>query len=193
MRITVWKTITYFILLVRRVVRYAEMQRLRSEMKFCGKNFRIDYGSQVEHPEFITICDDVTINSHAWLSIVTLLGKKEPSLEIARGTYIGRFATISCANRIVIEEDVLISDRVFITDVYHGFQDTTLPVSSQPLYSPGPVEIGSGTWLGIGVSVMPNVKIGKHCVIGANAVVTHDIPDYHVAAGVPARIIRRID
>jgi len=189
----VWKTIVSFIVIVRRIVRYAEMQLLRSELKSCGKNFRIDYGAQVEHPEFISISDDVTINSHAWLSIVPLPGAHEPSLEIARGTYIGRFATISCANRIVIEEDVLISDRVFITDVLHGFGDKSLPVSRQPLYSTGTVEIGSGTWIGIGVSVMPNVKIGKHCVIGANAVVTHDIPDYHVAAGAPARIIRRID
>jgi len=169
------------------------MQRLKSELKSCGKNISIDSGAQFEHPEFITICDDVTINSHAWLSIVPLSGEHTPSLEIAKGAYIGRFATISCGNRIVIEEDVLISDRVFITDVLHGFRDKSLPVSRQPLYSNGTVEIGRGTWIGIGVSVMPNVKIGKHCVIGANAVVTHDIPDYHIAAGVPARIIRRID
>lgn len=188
-----WKTITSVIVLARRIVRYAEMQQLRSELKYCGKNIRIDYGAQVEHPEFITMRDDVTINSHAWISIVPLSGEHEPSLEIAKGTYIGRFATISCSNRIVIEEDVLISDRVFITDVYHGFLDATRPISRQPLYSTGTVEIGSGSWIGIGVSIMPNVKIGKHCVIGANAVVTHDIPDYHVAAGVPARIIRRID
>ena len=55
------------------------------------------------------------------------------------------------------------------------------------------VVIGDGTWIGIGVSILPNVRIGKNCIIGANAVVTHDVPDYHVAIGVPAKNIGRAD
>jgi len=136
---TVWKTIASFIVFVRRIVRYIEIQSFRSESKSCGKNFRIEHGIKVKHPEFITISDDVTINSHAWLNIVPLSGNQVPSLEIGKGTYIGRFATISCVNRIVIEENVLISDRVFSTDAFHGFLDASSPVSSQPLYSPGAV------------------------------------------------------
>ncbi|WP_289818532.1 DapH/DapD/GlmU-related protein, partial [uncultured Duncaniella sp.] len=54
------------------------------------------------------------------------------------------------------------------------------------------VRIGEGSWLGVGVSVL-GANIGRHCVIGANAVVTKDIPDYCVAAGIPARIIKRYD
>lgn len=49
------------------------------------------------------------------------------------------------------------------------------------------------TWIGTNVSIIGNVNIGKHCVIGANSVVTHNIPDYSVAVGCPARVIKRYD
>ena len=96
-------------------------------------------------------------------------------------------------NQILIGDNVLISDRVFIADSLHGYRDIAVPIRHQALYSPGPVEIGDGTWIGIGVSILPNVRIGKNCIIGANAVVTHDVPDYHVAIGVPAKNIGRAD
>lgn len=55
------------------------------------------------------------------------------------------------------------------------------------------VRIGEGSWLGTNVVVVGNVHIGKHCVIGANSVVTKDIPDYTVAAGIPCKVIKRYD
>lgn len=193
MSLVIWKIIGLPVRLVKRLLSYSEMQLHKGALQACGRNVQLARGACFEHPEFISIGEDVTINIHAWFSVVPLPDEVKPQILIGKGSYIGRFFHISCTKQIVIGDDVLISDRVFITDSQHGFQDTTLPISLQPLYSPGPVEIGSGTWLGIGVSVMPNVKIGRHCVIGANAVVTHDIPDYHIAAGIPARIIRRID
>jgi acetyltransferase-like isoleucine patch superfamily enzyme len=154
----------------------------------------MENGVNFTHPEFVEIDDNVTINSHVWFSIMPIMGDgNAPSLKIGKGTYIGRFVQISCVNRIIIENDVLISDRVFICDSLHGYSEINLPVSRQPLYSPGSVEIGSGTWVGIGVAILPNVKIGKNCVIGANTVVTRDIPDYHVAVGIPAHIVGRVD
>jgi acetyltransferase-like isoleucine patch superfamily enzyme len=53
------------------------------------------------------------------------------------------------------------------------------------------VKIGDGSWLGYGTVVLPGVTIGKHVVVGANSVVTHDIPNYSVAVGVPAKVIKR--
>ena len=53
--------------------------------------------------------------------------------------------------------------------------------------------IGDGTWIGTNVVRVGNIQIGKHCVIGANSVVTKDIPDYSVAAGIPAKVIKRYD
>ena len=194
MRIVLWKSVDAVVKWVRRLARYSETQLLRSSLKSCGRNFRLEHGSRVTYPEFISIGNDVAINSHVWFCLVPPVGNASaPHLNMGDGTYIGRFSSVACASEIVIGNDVLISDRVFITDHLHGFSDIAKPISCQPMYSPGPVIIGCGTWIGIGACVLPNVKIGRNCVIGANAVVTHDIPDYQVAVGAPARIVGRVD
>lgn len=77
--------------------------------------------------------------------------------------------------------------------MFHGFEDPDIPICLQARYGKGPVRIGAESWLGFGVKVMSGVSIGRHCVIGAGSVVTADIPDYSVAAGVPARVIKRYD
>jgi acetyltransferase-like isoleucine patch superfamily enzyme len=81
---------------------------------------------------------------------------------------------------------------VYITDQNHGYEDITIPISkqSQPERA---VVIGDGSWLGHGSVVLPGVTIGRHVVIGANSVVTKDVPDFSVAVGVPAKVIRRFD
>lgn len=56
-----------------------------------------------------------------------------------------------------------------------------------------PVSIGDESFIGMGARIFPGVSIGKHCIVGANAVVTHNVPDYCVVAGVPARIIKKYD
>ncbi|MCK7499235.1 MAG: hypothetical protein MZW92_58750 [Comamonadaceae bacterium] len=68
-----------------------------------------------------------------------------------------------------------------------------MPPNLRPVVSKGPVIIEDEVWLGQGVVVLPNVRIGRSSIIGANAVVTHDIPPYSVAAGAPAKVIRTID
>ena len=60
------------------------------------------------------------------------------------------------------------------------------------LFFGGGVSIGDDTWIGTNVVIAGTVEIGKHCVIGANSVVTHDIPDYSVVAGCPAKVIKQI-
>ena len=82
------------------------------------------------------------------------------------------------------------ADRVYISDNLHSYEDVDKPVLEQPVRQIAPVEIGEGTWLGEGVCVI-GAKIGKGCVIGANAVVTKDIPDYSVAVGSPAKVIKK--
>ena len=72
----------------------------------------------------------------------------------------------------------------------HGYEDICTPIIKQPIVQKGEVEIGEGSWIGEGVCII-GAKIGKNVVIGANAVVTKDIPDYCVAVGLPARIIKR--
>lgn len=85
--------------------------------------------------------------------------------------------------------------HVFISDHNHEYKDPAIPILKQGVrcLSSDSVYIGDGTWIGTNVVIVGNVKIGKHCVIGANSVVTKDIPDYCIVAGVPCKIIKRYD
>ena len=87
---------------------------------------------------------------------------------------------------------VLTANNVYISDNLHGYCDPEAPILQQPIVQNAVVEIGEGSWLGHNACVL-GARIGRHCVIGANAVVTHDIPDLCVAVGTPAKIIRRYD
>lgn len=111
------------------------------------------------------------------------------------GTEIGEHSTISSCNRVIFGNDVLTGPHIFVADHNHAYENPFAPVSKQGVKcsSTDEVVIGEGSWLGTNVVVVGNVHIGKHCVIGANSVVTKDIPDYSVAAGIPAKVIKKYD
>lgn len=116
-------------------------------------------------------------------------------MEFGRGVEIGNHSTISSMNKVIIEDYVLTGPHVFIADHNHKYADLSMPVCKQDVdcKNTDMVIIGEGSWLGTNVVVVGNVRIGKHCVIGANAVVTKDIPDYSVAVGIPAKVIKMFD
>lgn len=87
----------------------------------------------------------------------------------------------------------MIADRVYISDTNHIYEDIDVPIKQQGLRDGRRVEIGRGAWLGIGAVVCGNVRIGENSVVGANAVVTVDVPDRTVVAGNPATIVRQHD
>ena len=93
------------------------------------------------------------------------------------------------SKEVVIENDVLLADKVFISDCNHEYKDLDTPIQNQGIRFVKPVRIGEGSWVGDNVCVC-GASIGKHCVIGANSVVTNDIPDYSVAVGNPAKVIK---
>jgi acetyltransferase-like isoleucine patch superfamily enzyme len=102
---------------------------------------------------------------------------------------IGRGSGIVAHRSIEIGDDVWTGHNVYLTDMNHGYEDVELPISVQN-QPEAPVSIGDGSWLGHGVVVLPGARIGRHVVIGANSVVTGEIPDFSVAVGAPARVIR---
>lgn len=77
-----------------------------------------------------------------------------------------------------------------ITDIHHPYDDISQPIEAQPIKT-SPVEIGEDCKIYNGVVILPGCKIGKHVTIGANSVVTHDIPDYSVAVGAPAVVVKK--
>lgn len=114
-------------------------------------------------------------------------------IRIGKGSEIGERCRFSIANSLEIGENVLLSPNVYITDCDHEYRNIDIPVMNQGIAQRGQnVFIGDGSYIGINVVIVCNVKIGKHCVIGANSVVTHDILDYSVAAGCPASVIKKI-
>lgn len=112
---------------------------------------------------------------------------------------LGEFASLNTGTRIEAEKSVVLGKYVttgpyvYISDRSHEYRDIYKPIIRQGYFSRGGVQIGDETWIGIHASIIGPVKIGKHCVIGANSVVTHDIPDYSVVVGNPGKIVKKFD
>ena len=119
-----------------------------------------------------------------------LTGENECNLIIGEGTNIGHFNHIYATKSIIIGKKVLTADKVYISDNLHSYENINIPIIDQPIKQISTVEIGDGSWLGENVCVI-GAKIGKNCVVGANSVVTKDVPDYCVAVGSPAKVIKR--
>jgi len=114
----------------------------------------------------------------------------DPVVRIGDRCLIGKGSGIVGHFSIEIGDDVWTGHHVYITDQNHGYQDVTRPISQQT-QPERPVSIGDGSWIGHGSVVLPGARIGRHVTIGANSVVTGEIPDFSVAVGNPAKVIRR--
>jgi acetyltransferase-like isoleucine patch superfamily enzyme len=114
----------------------------------------------------------------------------DPVVSIGDRCLIGKGSGIVGHYRIEIGNDVWTGHHVYITDQNHGYDDVTRPISLQT-QPERPVSIGDGSWIGHGTVVLPGSRIGRHVTIGANSVVSGEIPDFSVAVGSPARVIRR--
>ncbi len=166
------------------------MALIRNKFNQLG-NSSINFPYIITGYRFISIGDNVTILNHIWLNAMATTGKK-PLLLIGDNTRINRNGTISAIKKVEIGKNVSIGENVFITDNTHEFRDVTVPIKKQPITFVNETIVGDHTWIGTNVTII-GVKIGKHCVIGANSVVTRNIPDYSVAVGSPARVIKRFN
>lgn len=159
-------------------------------LKLAKKNrTRIISPLQLDGKKNISIGKYVSIHYKSWLAAMPLTGEKV-ELVIEDGTVIGHFAHIYATRSIHIEKKVLIADKVYISDNLHGYENPKLPIIDQPIVQKKPVIIGEGSWIGENVCII-GASVGKHCVIGANSVVTKDIPDNSVAVGSPAKVIKK--
>ena len=120
--------------------------------------------------------------------------KYAPQILIGDNVNIETDCHISAINKVSIGNNVLMASFVYISDHSHGdvndSENSQLPPLERPLYSKGPIVIEDDVWLGEKVSVLPGVHIGRGAIIGANSVVTKDIPAYAVAVGAPAKVIK---
>jgi acetyltransferase-like isoleucine patch superfamily enzyme len=111
-------------------------------------------------------------------------------VQIGEGTFLNIGVMVAALERVEIGAHCMFANGCLITDADHRFDDHERPVTWQGFSSKGPTRIGDNVWCGAHVVVTSGVTIGQRCVIGANSVVTADIPPFTVAAGAPARALR---
>ena len=154
-----------------------------------GKRARIVRPLRIVGAEFCELDDDVTLQVGAYVAVLQEHAEP-PLLRIGKRTQIGNHAHIVVTRRGEIGEAVLAADRLFVADNRHAYEDPDLPVLDQGLRQLAPVRIGDGTWIGENVCIV-GCSIGRNCVVGANSVVTRDVPDHCVVVGSPARVVKR--
>ncbi len=157
-----------------------------------GAGSRIVNPLRIDGMKNIRVGKNVYIQDKTWLASVPLTGKKKSILEIGDGSIIGHFNHIYATGSIKIGKRVLTADKVYISDNLHSYANIFIPVMDQPINQLQEVVIGDGTWIGENVCII-GVTIGKNCVVGANAVVTKNIPDYSVVTGIPGKIQKRFN
>lgn len=124
----------------------------------------------------------------------------EPStkkLVFGKNVQINDYVHIVAMNKVIIGDNVLMASHVFISDNSHGCykgcdndSNPMVPPTKREYYT-APISIGNNSWIGEGVIIMPGVTIGEGCVIGAHSVVSRNIPNYSIAVGSPAKIIKQ--
>ena len=159
--------------------------RSLSRSVFFERPFRVD-GS-----DGISIGDGAFFQKGIWLYCCGVNGIKA-TLSIGNGCVFGYNNHITCVGEVIIGDYVLTANNVYISDNLHEYEDITKPIIQQPVRFKRAVAIGSGAWIGENVSII-GASIGKNSVVGANSVVTRDIPDFCVAVGAPAVVIRQYD
>ena len=159
-----------------------------------GKNSIICFPTNTLYNEhYIHVGSGTMIGPHCTLSAGMMPGQiciTDPVVSIGDRCLIGKGSAVVGHFSITIGNDVWTGHNVYITDQNHGYEDVTRPIGTQSMPEK-PVTIGDGSWIGYGSVVLPGASIGDHVVIGANSVVTGDIPSYSVAVGSPAKVIRR--
>ncbi len=130
---------------------------------------------------------DVLFEPHVWIT-----APGDARIAIGEGSFLNIGVMLAAQDRVTIGRHCMLANGCFVTDADHRFDDPEKPVPWQGFSVRGPTSIGDNCWLGAHVVVTGGVTIGERCVIGANSVVTHDIEPFTVAAGVPARPLRKI-
>lgn len=147
--------------------------------------------ASIRHSNKMVIGNGVTIGNSLRVNFYD--GNNQKKLFIGDSCYFCNRNTFLCGGEINIEKNVLIASDVCVVSENHSIDPLSdIPFKDQPLKF-GNVSIGEGSWIGEKVIILPDVNIGKKCVIGAGSVVTKSIPDFSIAVGNPAKVIKRYD
>ncbi len=135
----------------------------------------------------LEIGEQTLLEPHVWLT-----APNTARIRIGSGCYLNIGVMVSSLALVEIGEHCMFANGCFISDAEHRFDDPDRPVPWQGFSSRGPTRIGDNVWCGAHVVITDGVTIGRRSVIGANSVVTRDIPPFSIAAGAPARVIGEV-
>jgi acetyltransferase-like isoleucine patch superfamily enzyme len=131
----------------------------------------------------------VTLGRWSWIGHGTRIRAHEGDVSIGAKTVLGQECTISAFQHVSIGRECIIADRVMMIDFDHGAVEVERPIRLQGIYKRD-VSVGHNVWIGYGACVLRGVAVGDNAIVGTSAVVTADVPDNAVVAGIPARVIR---
>jgi acetyltransferase-like isoleucine patch superfamily enzyme len=174
----------------------------------CGKGVVFGLGVVLRHPHKIRLGDGVTVDDGVLLDAK---GTSNRGIDVGNGVFLGRGTILSCkdgdialgehtnlgfhceifsGSSVVVGRHGLFAAQAYLVGGGHEFEAPGVAVVDQPRVSRG-ITLGDNVWLGTGAKVLDGVRVGSDVVVGANAVVNADLPDGVVAAGVPAKVVRR--
>lgn len=165
--------------------------------KTPGSDNYINYPIYIDGGKYISIGNGCSFGKRLRLEAIDRYLEYQflPEISIGSNVDISFDCHIGAINKVIIGDNVLIASKVYISDHSHGRindKDLLLTPRNREIYSKGPVIIENNVWIGENVSILPNVTIGANSIIGANSVVTKNIPYSCIAAGNPAKVIRKI-
>ena len=176
---------TAYALLMTRL--FYKSARLVRRPFYCRGKSRLQFG------------EGFTTGHHCRFDLLGVEGDNSKKLIIGKNCKLGDNVHIVANETVVIGDNCLMASKIFISDTSHGHYSEGVTDSSpdlapddRPLYTK-PVSIGKNVWIGENVCILLGVNIGDGCIIGANSVVTHDLPDQCIAVGCPAKVVKRYD
>jgi acetyltransferase-like isoleucine patch superfamily enzyme len=167
----------------------------KKKMGRCGRMITLDRRTVLMNPRRVEIGEgfcalwNLRLEAYAEFEGVAF----DPRIIIGDGVTFSSDCHVGCIDKVRIGDRVLLASGVFISDHAHGdssWESMNLAPTRRRLTSKGPVEIGDDVWIGENAVILSGVRIGKGAIIGANSVVNRDVPDYAVAAGAPAKVIK---
>lgn len=157
-----------------------------------GINNRIGILTKFNKKALIEIGNNNIIGSNSFFYAIEEGNNKiHPKIKLGSNIYIGHNVNIHSIGEIVINDYVVFSDYVYVSNVSHGLELIEgESIMKQDWKYSGKVIIGEGTFVGHGVKILPNIELGKYCIVGAGSVVTKSFEDYSVIAGNPAKLLK---
>jgi acetyltransferase-like isoleucine patch superfamily enzyme len=135
--------------------------------------------------------EGITLGDNVLIARNTILSCKGGSISIGDNTNIGMNCLFQSESRIEVGKNIVVASYCYlVAGGNHGIDRTDIPIIQQPPVSRGGIVVEDNCWLGARATVIDGVTVGHDTVLGAGAVAIRDVPEFSVAAGVPAKVIK---